>query len=52
MGNVDQAAPKAFGIKVFNTPGVLTDAVAELTLGLMLSVLCKIALLDRKMHAG
>ena len=52
MDNVDQAAAKELGIKVFNTPGVLTDSVAELALGLILSALRKIAVSDRKMHAG
>jgi len=52
MDNVDQVAAKKLGIKVFNTPGVLTDAVAELTLGFILAALRKIALLDRKMHVG
>lgn len=52
MDNVDQEAARSLGIKVFNTPGVLTDAVAELTLGLMLAALRRIAILDRKMHVG
>lgn len=52
LDNVDQKAARELGIKVFNTPGVLTDAVAELTLGLILSALRKICLMDRKMHAG
>ncbi|MBF0489151.1 MAG: phosphoglycerate dehydrogenase [Candidatus Omnitrophica bacterium] len=52
MDNIDQVAAKKLGIKVFNTPGVLTDAVAELTLGLILAALRKISLLDRKMRAG
>jgi len=52
MDNVDRETARSLGIKVFNTPGVLTDAVAELTLGLMLAALRRIALLDRKMHAG
>jgi D-3-phosphoglycerate dehydrogenase len=52
MDNVDQLAAKRLGIKVFNTPGVLTDAVAELTLGLILAALRKIVLSDHKMHAG
>ena len=51
LDNVDQAAARKLGIKVFNTPGVLTDAVAELTLGFILAALRKIALLDRRMHA-
>ena len=52
MDNVDQASAKMLGIKVFNTPGVLTDAVAELALGLMLAVLRKIAYLDGKVRVG
>lgn len=52
LDNVDQPAARKLGIKVFNTPGVLTDAVAELTLGLMLSAVRKIALLDRQLHGG
>jgi len=52
LDNVDMAAAKKLGIKVFNTPGVLTDAVAELTLGLMLAVLRQITLCDRKMRDG
>ena len=52
MDNVDQGAAKELGIKVFNTPGVLTDSVAELTLGLMLSALRKIPLMDRQIREG
>jgi len=37
--NVDYQAAAQLGIMVYRTPGVLTTAVAELTLGLMLSVL-------------
>jgi len=52
LDNVDQEAARLSGIKVFNTPGVLTDAVAELTLGLILSVLRRLSLSDRRMHQG
>jgi len=52
LDNIDQDSARELGIKVFNTPGVLTDAVAELTLGLILALLRKVAFLDRKMHAG
>jgi len=52
IDNVDVLAAKKFGIKVYNTPGVLTDTVAELTLGLMLAALRKISLQDRQMHQG
>lgn len=36
--NIDVAAAKALGIKVSNTPGVLGDATADLTIGLLLMV--------------
>jgi len=52
LDNVDLDAARRLGIKVFNTPDVLTDAVAELALGLMLSSLRRIALMDRKMREG
>jgi D-3-phosphoglycerate dehydrogenase / 2-oxoglutarate reductase len=52
LDNVDLAAAKKLKIKVFNTPGVLTDAVAELTLGLILAALRKIAWSDRKIRVG
>ncbi|MEI7998546.1 MAG: phosphoglycerate dehydrogenase [Candidatus Omnitrophota bacterium] len=52
LDNVDQSAAGARNILIFNTPGVLTDAVAELTLGLMLAALRKVSFLDRKMHTG
>jgi D-3-phosphoglycerate dehydrogenase len=52
LENVDQDAAHKQGIKVFNTPDVLTDAVAELTIGFILSALRKIALSDRNMRQG
>ena len=52
MDNVDLEAAKRLKIKVFNTPDVLTDSVAELTLGLMLCCLRKIVLLDRNIRQG
>ena len=52
LDNVDQVAAAKKGIRVYNTPGVLTDAVAELTLGLMLDVLRKISFMDRRMRSG
>lgn len=52
LDNVDQPAARKLGIKVFNTPGVLRDAVAELTIGLILAALRKITLSDRNMHQG
>jgi len=37
LDNVDLMAAKKLKIKVFNTPDVLKDSVAELTIGLILS---------------
>ncbi len=50
LDNVDLEAARKQGIKVFNTPGVLTDAVAELTIGLILAALRKIILSDRNIR--
>ncbi len=37
--NVDHQAAAELGMRVYRTPGVLTQAVAELTLGLILAAL-------------
>ncbi|MDD4957098.1 MAG: phosphoglycerate dehydrogenase [Candidatus Omnitrophica bacterium] len=50
--NIDAEVVKERGIMVLNTPGVLTDAVAELTLGLILSCLRRIPLADRNIRTG
>ena len=50
--NVDRDSAAGLGIKVFRTEGVLNDAVAELTLGLMLAVLRQIGFHDRLMRSG
>ena len=50
LDNVDIEAAKTYGIRVYNTPGVLTEAVAELTIGLMITALRGISLADRKMR--
>lgn len=52
LDNVDINAANRLGIKIFNTPDVVTLAVAELTLGLMLCLLRKIPQLDREFHRG
>ncbi len=52
MDSVDLKAAKARGIKVFNTPGGPTAAVAELTLGLMLTMLRRTHEMDRKLRIG
>ncbi len=45
--NIDLAAAAGRGISVTNTPGVLTEAVAELTWGMILSVTRRMAEGDR-----
>ncbi len=43
LDNVDQVACKERNIKVLNTPGASTNAVAELALGVMISLLRNVA---------
>jgi D-3-phosphoglycerate dehydrogenase / 2-oxoglutarate reductase len=50
--NVDHAAAAEFGFRVYRTAGVLTQAVAELTIGLMLAALRSVALQDRQLRQG
>jgi D-3-phosphoglycerate dehydrogenase / 2-oxoglutarate reductase len=52
LDNVDIEAAKAAGIQVWNTPGAPSTSVAELTVGLILSLLRKIPLADKEMKAG
>jgi D-3-phosphoglycerate dehydrogenase len=52
LDNVDMAAAKQQGIKVFNTPDSPTKTVAELTVGLMLALLRHIPRGDREIRAG
>jgi D-3-phosphoglycerate dehydrogenase / 2-oxoglutarate reductase len=52
IDNIDIQAAGEYDIKVLNTPGVLADAVAELTLGLMLSCLRKISFSDSNIKRG
>jgi len=52
LDNVDVEAAKAAGIQVWNTPGAPSTSVAELTVGLILSLLRKIPLADREMREG
>ena len=52
MENVDLKAAQAQGIQVFNTPSGPTLAVAELTLGLIISLLRHTHDMDRKLRAG
>jgi D-3-phosphoglycerate dehydrogenase len=50
--NVDKQTAGNLGIQVFRTEGVLNQAVAELTLGLILSALRYIPLQDRQIRDG
>ncbi len=52
MQNVDLEAARARGVIVENTPHGPTRAVAELTIGLALSLLRRIPLADRNLRAG
>jgi glyoxylate reductase len=50
--NIDTAAAAARGVLVTNTPGVLTDATADLTLGLILAVTRRMAEGERLIRDG
>lgn len=50
--NVDIPAAAQKGIVVCNTPGVMTHAVAELTIGLMLSAARQIPYIDKSVKSG
>nr|POE90358.1 hydroxypyruvate reductase [Quercus suber] len=52
VDNIDLKAAKEKGIKVFNTPGLNGEAVAELTLGLALALARRIGELDHAIHCG
>src|SRR5262245_15464336 len=52
LDNIDLNVAKAAGIRVLNTPAAPTISVAELTIGLMLSLLRKISYADREMKSG
>ncbi len=52
LDNIDLQAAKDAGISVLNTPGAPSTSVAELTIGLMLSLLRKIPLADSSMREG
>lgn len=50
--NIDVEAAKKRGVTITNTPGVLTDTVAEHTFSLMLSLMNRITEADRFVRAG
>ena len=52
VNTIDLAAARQRGIPVCNLPGTNARAVAELTLGLMLSVLRRVLAFDRHLRSG
>jgi len=50
--NVDLAAATSRGVWITNTPGVLTDATADLTLALILSVTRRLGEAERAVRSG
>ena len=52
LSNVDLEAAKRLNIQVFSTPDAPTVAVAELTVGVMLSLIRSIPQVNQQMHAG
>lgn len=52
LDHIDLAAAKARGIRVTNTPGVLTDDVADLAIGLMVAVARRLVVADRYVRDG
>lgn len=49
---IDTATAKARNIRVTNTPGVLNDAMAEISIGLMISLARRLPQADRYVRAG
>jgi glyoxylate reductase len=52
VDNIDRAAAAARGIVVTNTPNVLTDATADLTLALLLALTRRVVEGDRMVRSG
>src|SRR5438034_3289024 len=52
VDNIDRAAAAARGIVVTNTPNVLTDATADLTMALLLAVARRVVEGDRLVRMG
>jgi len=52
IDHVDLSAASELGVVVFNTPNALIDAVAELTVALILSLLRRIVTADRAVRVG
>ena len=52
MDNIDIEHARTRGISTYNTPDAPTDAVAELTVGLMLALVRRITLADSRVKGG
>jgi D-3-phosphoglycerate dehydrogenase len=52
VDHIDLRAAGELGILVFNTPTALTEAVAEMTIGMMLSLTRRIVSADRAVRSG
>lgn len=52
VNNIDRAAAASRGVVVTNTPGVLTDATADLTMALLLALSRRVVEGDRMVRAG
>lgn len=52
LDNIDMVAADALGIMVYNTPDAPTEAVAELTIGLILALFRNIPLMDSELRQG
>lgn len=50
--NIDKEAASRYGIKVINAPGMNSNAVAELTVGMMIGMLREIPMLHQAMTCG
>ncbi len=52
LDNLDLAAAKKLNLKVYNTPYVLIDSVAELTIGLIICCLRRVTSMDAKLRSN
>lgn len=52
LDNIDMAAAREYGVRVFNTPDAPTDAAAELTIAHILSLCRRIPESDRALRSG
>jgi len=52
IDSIDSTAAEQMGIRVYNTPGAFTDAVADTVMGYVLTFARQLVWLDRDMRAG